>query len=120
MKLIAAFRYALQGMVFFFRYERNGKIQALCAAIALALGLAFHISATEWLFIITSSAMVFAAEMLNTAIEKMADFIEPRHNTKIKIIKDLAAGAVMIPAVASLIIGTIIFLPKIIEFFNKH
>lgn len=119
MKLIAAFKYAIEGIAYFFRNEHNGKIQGICAIAAIALGCIVHLSTNEWLLIIFCIALVLAMEMLNTAIEKMADFIEPRHNAKIKIIKDVAAGAVLIPAVASLLIGTFIFLPKIISLLNN-
>ena len=78
------------------------------------LGIYFELSATEWLIQILTVAGVLSLEAINTTIEKLADFIHPEYHEKIKIIKNLAAGAVLIYALASLAVGIVIYFPKII------
>lgn len=118
MKLISSFKYALQGARYFFSRDRNGKIELCFAVLAVALGFVCNISPLEWCAIVLCIGVVIGFEMLNAAIEKIADFVEPDYNPKIKTIKDVAAGAVLIPAVASLVIGFIIFLPKLLSLFK--
>lgn len=75
----------------------------------------FKLTTNEWAAIIISIGVVFTAELVNTAIENIANFLTTENNSKIKIIKDLSAAAVLISALMSLIIGAIIFLPKILK-----
>lgn len=117
MKIIRSFHYAISGVFRFFRYERNGQIQLCAAIVSIILGIWLSINAGEWTAVLLCIGAVFSLEMINTAIEKMCDFIQPERHPAIKAIKDIAAGAVLMSAVASLIIGAIIFLPKIAEFF---
>lgn len=113
MKLIKAFGYAFQGLFIFFSRDSNGKLELCFAVIAIATGFILHISALEWVAVLLCIAMVLSLEMFNAAIEKLCDIVEPNFHPAIKIIKDIAAGAVLLSAVVSLIIGLIIFLPKI-------
>jgi diacylglycerol kinase len=75
----------------------------------------FKLNTYEWVAIIISIGVVFTAELVNTAIENIANFLTTENNSKIKIIKDLSAAAVLISVLMSLIIGAIIFLPKILK-----
>lgn len=77
MKLISSFKYALQGIQHFVSTDRNGKIELGCALTAITLGFIFKISKTEWCLIVLCIGLVLALEMLNTAVEKIADFVEP-------------------------------------------
>ncbi|MFT3748720.1 MAG: diacylglycerol kinase family protein [Agriterribacter sp.] len=113
MKLLKAFTYASRGVYTFFSNDPNGKLELCFAAIAIATGFILHITNTEWIAVLLCIAMVITLEMINTSIEKLCDMIEPGFHATIKIIKDIAAGAVLVSAVVSLIIGVIIFLPKI-------
>lgn len=108
-----AFKVAFEGILRFLTRERNGKIQLIAAVLAVIAGFIFRISVTEWMFIVSTIAIVLAAEMLNTAIEKTCDLISPGENGHVKFIKDVSAGGVLILSIASAIIGGIIFLPKI-------
>ncbi|MBC7653927.1 MAG: diacylglycerol kinase family protein, partial [Oligoflexus sp.] len=72
------------------------------------------ISAIEWLAVILVIGLVFITEIINTSIENIADFISPERHPKIKVIKDLAAAAVILSAIVSVIIGLLIFLPKLL------
>ncbi|SUJ28384.1 Undecaprenol kinase [Sphingobacterium spiritivorum] len=110
---IASFGYAIKGLKVLFREETNAQIHLLAAITAVILGLWLHISAMEWIAVCLCIGIVIAMEALNTAIEHMADMITLEQHPGIKRIKDVAAGAVLITAIAALIVGLIIFLPKI-------
>ena len=79
----------------------------------MSAGFYFHISPAEWTITGASIAIVLSAEMLNTAIEKLCDLVQPEVHPQIKIIKDLAAAAVLWLSIGSAIAGLVIFLPKI-------
>jgi diacylglycerol kinase (ATP) len=93
--------------------EDSIKAQLFFALIAIFLGFYFNISATEWIIQFILIGMVLVAEALNTAIEKMADFIHPDYHKKIGFIKDIAAGGPIFAAITSLIVASIIYIPKI-------
>jgi len=110
---IKSFKYAFNGLKLFFIHEHNGRVH-LCAAIS-AIGLSFYLklSALEWMAILGVISAVFVAEILNSAIEKLADVVSPDFHPKIKIVKDLAAAAVLVAACLALAVGVIIFIPKL-------
>jgi len=113
MKLLRSFGYAWQGLKICFTSETNFKIHAVCAVIAILLGIGLNISLNEWLVILFSIAFVMAMEMMNTAIEKLSNVVRVGIHPGIKAVKDIAAGAVLVAAAISFISGIIIFLPKI-------
>jgi len=117
MKVIRSFKYAAEGIFTFFRHERNGQVQCIAAVIAIVLGFWLNITAAEWIAVLLCIGAVFSLEMINTAMEKLCDLIQPELHPAIKVIKDISAGAVLLSAVASLIIGIIIFLPRVIRLF---
>jgi diacylglycerol kinase (ATP) len=78
-----------------------------------AVGFYFEISSTEWIVQIFAIALVIGIEGMNTAVEKVADFIQPKFDPKIGFIKDISAGAVMLVSIAAVLVGLIIYLPKI-------
>lgn len=78
------------------------------------LGFYVGLSTTEWCIQILITALIMAIEGVNTAIEEIANFIHPEHHPKIGLVKDLAAGAVFIVATAAIVIGCIIYIPKIL------
>ncbi len=105
---------AFNGMRYFFLHEINGIIQLAIAALAIALAVGLRISTTEWLFVVVCIGFVIGLEMLNTAIENLCNVVQEEYHPIIKIVKDIAAAAVMWAAIISVIIGLIIFLPKIL------
>lgn len=107
------FVYAFHGLVIFFRNERNGKVQLAVAVVVVAASFGLHISTTEWMKVLACIAAVLSLEMLNSAIEKLCNLVQPGFHPMVKIIKDISAGAVLWVAMFSTIIGAIIFLPKI-------
>jgi diacylglycerol kinase len=110
---LKGFVYAFNGLVVFFRHERNGRIQLLLAFAALLLSWKLKISAAEWMVILACIASVLSFEMINSAIEKLCNLVHPKYHPAIKTIKDVAAGAVLFVAILSAIIGAIIFIPKL-------
>ena len=105
--------FALKGALLLIRTEASIKIQVFIALLVTAAGFYFDISTTEWILQILSIALVLGIEGLNTAVEKLADFVQPEFDKKIGFIKDVSAGAVMLVSVAASIVGLIIYLPKI-------
>ena len=108
-----SFKYAFEGFKVVFKSEHNAWIHIAMSFIAIALGFYLDISNNEWIAVILCIGMVISAEILNTAIEHIANFIQPNQDLKIKHIKDLGAAGVFASALAALIVGLIIFLPKI-------
>lgn len=116
---------AFNGLYIFFKKERNGQIQFVVAVGVIITGFYFQINSIQWLVILLCVAVVISLEIINSALEKLSDMLEPNYNLSIKIIKDMAAAAVLWAALLSVIIGLIIFIPKIIAeighfFTQKH
>lgn len=105
--------YALRGAWLLIRTEGSIQIQMGLALAVTVAGFYFDISPTEWILQLFAIAMVLGVEGLNTAIEKVADFVQPEYDERIGFIKDISAGAVMLVSIAASIIGLIIYLPKI-------
>ncbi|MFT4154264.1 diacylglycerol kinase family protein [Parafilimonas sp.] len=108
------FTTALNGICYFFKTERNGKIQAVVALFTILAACALHISAIEWVLVLFCIASVIALEMVNTALEHLCNHVHEDYHPSIKIIKDVAAGAVLFASIISVITGLIIFIPKIL------
>jgi len=106
---------AFNGMQFFFKTERNGKVQAAVSIFVLLAGFYLKISSVEWIIVVICVAVVIALEMVNTALEHLCNMIQSEYHTVIKIIKDVAAGAVFFVSIISILVGAIIFLPKILS-----
>lgn len=104
---------AFRGALLLIRTEGSIKIQVFIAILMTAAGFYFEISSTEWMLQIFAIALVLGVEGLNTAIEKLSDFVKPEFDSKIGFIKDISAGAVMLVSIAASIVGLIIYLPKI-------
>lgn len=110
---LRSFKFALRGMWLLTTTEDSIKVQLFVALIVTILGFYFKISPAEWMFQFLSIGLVLVAEALNTAIEKMADFVHPEYHKKIGFIKDIAAGASSFAAFISLIIAGFIYIPRI-------
>jgi diacylglycerol kinase (ATP) len=117
-KLILSFGYAFKGLAYATKSQLNFRIHLFAAVIAIALGFALNIAASEWLWIALSIAIVLLAELTNTGIETLTDLVSPGYNEKAGHVKDICAGAVVIAALFALITGLIIFVPKIILVFH--
>ncbi len=111
-KRIRSFKYAFNGLWVVVLREHNFRIHLLAAAVAVAAGFYFNISGEEWLAIILVIAMVWTLEIVNAAVENLCDVVSPQKDKRIKIVKDMAAAAVLLAAIASLMVAAIIFIPK--------
>lgn len=113
-KRLQSFVYAYRGILYLLRTQHNAWIHLGFALMALVLGVCFSITQLEWIAIIICIGMVFAAETFNTSIELLCDARYTEYDKRAEIIKDTAAGAVLIVSISSAIIGGIIFLPKLL------
>ena len=114
-KRILSFKFAFRGFVHLFKEEHNAWIHALAALVAIVMGTIFKVSVTEWIAIVFAIAIVFLSELINSSIENIVDLLHPEKDPRAGKIKDLAAAAVLIASIAALVIGILIFLPKIIN-----
>ncbi len=105
-------KYAAKGFWILISTESSIIAQIMISIIMIVLGFIMNISATEWMFQIFAIGLVLVSESLNTAIEKIADFIHPNYHDKIGHIKDVSAGAAFFSAIIAIIIGFIIYIPK--------
>ena len=112
-KLRNSFKYAFQGIEEAWKTEQNLKIHFMIMALVIIAGFIFKISLIEWMVCLLLFAIVISLELINTAIETTVDIAMPEINEKAKYAKDIAAGAVLFSAIISVIIGLIIFVPKI-------
>lgn len=113
-KIANSFKYAFQGFVSSFKTERNMKIHIFIMLLVIIAGIILNINKYEWIICIICFALVIGAELFNTAIETTIDIVMPYKNEKAKLAKDISASGVLILAIASAIIGLIIFVPKIV------
>lgn len=113
-KMINSFKNAFNGMIVSFKQEKNMKIHISIMFLVILLGIIFKIKTVEWIICIICFALVIGGELFNTVIEITVDIAMPNFNEKAKKAKDISAGAVLVLAIASAIIGFIIFVPKII------
>ena len=109
---------AINGIWYIVKEGRNIKIQLVFAIIAIIVGFVLKISNIEFMILILTIFFVLVSEFMNTAIENLSDLYTTEYNEKIKIIKDIGAGAVTISAIASVCVGLIMFLPKILIIFR--
>jgi diacylglycerol kinase (ATP) len=116
-RLILSFGYAFNGIRRMVVQEQNAKIHLLVMLIVVVAGFCFRLVASEWIAIVIVMGGVFAAEAFNTSIEALSNTLSPDYNKKIKQVKDFAAGAVLVFTLTAVIVGLIIFLPKIINLF---
>lgn len=113
---LLSFKHAINGVVILFRKTPNAKIQLALAVAVILLGILLGISKMEWIAVIIVIGFVLAMEAFNTSLERLSDYTcNKKYHPLIKTVKDLAAAAVLIAAITALIIGIIIFLPKIIN-----
>ena len=114
-RLINSFKYALEGLKYAFLYEQNLTVHIIATIIVIILGCLFKISVTEWLVIFLIIGLVIATELINTSIEATIDLVTDEINPLAKIAKDTAAAAVLVFGLTALIVGALIFIPKIIN-----
>ena len=115
-KLINSFKYAIRGIKSALKSEQNMKVHFIIMELVILMAIILNLSTLEWLIILICFMSVISSELFNTAMEKCVDLASPKFNELAKLGKDISAGAVLITAFFSALIGLIIFLPKIIIF----
>lgn len=113
-RLRKSFGYAFKGIDDVIEHEPNIKIHVVVAILVVIMAIILKVSIIEWIILVLLIGAVLAAETINTTIENLVDMYTKEYDEKAKIVKDTAAGTVLILAITSAIIGLIIFIPKII------
>ncbi len=114
-KRLLSFKYAFRGIGFMIQTQHNARIHLIATIIVIFLGVTLKVSLTEWCLLIFAIGIVLSSELFNTSIEFLTDLLSPEYQKKAGTVKDIAAGAVLISAIASAIIGLIVFLPRVIS-----
>ena len=113
-KMLRSFRYAGRGVMVALRRENNFRYHLLATAGALVTGWLTAFTVTEWCLVLMLIGMVYASEIINTAIEKLMDKLHPDLDPDVGAVKDLAAGAVLVTSVTAAVVGSIILIGKLL------
>ncbi len=117
-KFLAGFEYALSGLWYALRTQRNARVHVGIATLVIIAGIVLRISAVEFAILFITISSVFTAEMLNTVFELCVDLASPTYHPLAKIAKDVAAGAVLLSAIFAVVIGLFIFIPHLWALFH--
>jgi diacylglycerol kinase (ATP) len=110
---LKSFAFALTGIRELLVREHNARIHLVATVCVIIAGIVLHASATEGAVLAVVTGLVWITEMLNTCVEKIMDFVHPEEHPNVKFIKDLAAGAVLVAALTAVVVGLLIFIPKL-------
>jgi diacylglycerol kinase len=113
MGILKSFYYARRGIGHILRYERNARIHLVSAVLVLIAGWLVGLSDAELAAVFFAIIIVFLAEIINSAFEKTLDIIRPEHSEQVRMVKDMAAGAVLVAAIGAAIIGVSTFGPHV-------
>jgi len=111
--LIESFKIAIAGIFYLFLYHRNMRLIFMLGFAAVLLGIAFKLKGIELVILCITITLVFMAEIFNTAIEMLMNMITTKYHTRIKLVKDIAAGVVLITSLNSLAVGYMLFVRKL-------
>ena len=111
---LRSFKFALRGLLSLLKFEHNSRIHMITAAGVIALGFIFKLKPVEWCLIALSIGIVFITELINSSIEAVSDAVSPEWHEIIMKAKDYAAAGVLIAAIISIVIGAIIFIPRLL------
>lgn len=115
--VLRSFRPAWAGLAWAFRTQRNLQVHALAVTLVMVLGGWLRIAAWEWCAVALASGLVWTAELLNTALEVLADRVSMAREEPIRRVKDAAAAAVLVASVAALLVGIAVFAPRLWNLF---
>ncbi|MDN5321774.1 MAG: diacylglycerol kinase [Clostridia bacterium] len=118
-KFLSGFNFALQGIIYCIQNERHMRFHIFAAAIALLFGWYLNISGMEWLILVFSITLVIVLEMINSAIENTIDMFTNEYHPLAEVAKNVAAGAVLVAALNALVVGAVVFLPKLFNFLSN-
>jgi diacylglycerol kinase len=111
--LSQSFRCAWEGLRHVWVSERNARIHAAVAVVVTLLGLRLGLTALEWALLVVAMALVFIGEMFNTVVERTVDLVTLEHHPLAKLAKDMAAGAVLVAALAAALVGLLVLGPRL-------
>ena len=112
---IESFRYAFTGIWYTLKTQRNAQIHLFIAAAIFILGLILNLSLTEWAILALTTGFVISTEMLNTVAEAAMDYATDDFHPRVKLVKDVAAGAVLVAAITAVIVGILILGPPLLQ-----
>lgn len=116
-KQLKSFTFAWKGILTCAGHEQNITFHLIAAIAVVAAGFFFNITHTEWMVVMLCIGTVISAELFNSAIERLVDLVSPEWQKIAGEVKDIAAGAVLVTAIAAAIVGLIVFLPYVIALF---
>ena len=116
-KFFHSFTYPIKGLKYAYRNEQNIVVDVGIALIVILAGFIFNVSVSEWALLALTIGLVIALELVNTSIEAVVDLVTEEYHPLAKVAKDTSAAAVFVFAIVAVIIGLIIFLPKVISLF---
>ena len=119
-KFIASFGFAFSGLWYALRTQRNARVHAFLATLAILLGILLHISNVEFALIFVAITSVYIAEMFNTVFELCVDLASPEYHPLAKIAKDVAAGAVLLNAMLAIVIALLVYGPHLWALFGRY
>jgi len=119
-RLSRSFHHAFRGVIKLLTDQQNARIHASMTIVVGILAYIFEVTRIEATVLFMAVIMVFAMEIMNTAIEMVCDLIDEKENSKVRVIKDGMAGAVLIASVIAVVVALLIFLPHIRSFFNRY
>jgi diacylglycerol kinase (ATP) len=112
-KRIKSFEYAFSGLVLIFKTDHNVWLHFIATLLVIVLGFVMKVTLVEAALLTVAVGLVWVTELFNTCLEKMMDFVSKERNPDIKFIKDVSAGAVLVASITALVLGCIVFIPKI-------
>ncbi len=114
---LKSFKYAFNGIHLLFKHEHNARIHVVVTILVISLGIITKLSRPEWGLVILAIGLVFMAEFMNSAIEKLIDIVVSEKNDVAGKVKDIAAGGVLIASISAAGIGLLVFIPHLINLF---
>lgn len=118
-KQMRSFKFAWKGIMTCAGHEQNITFHLLAALVVVMAGIFFDITKAEWMAVIICIGMVITAELFNSAIERLVDMVSPQWQSIAGEVKDIAAGAVLVTAIAAAIVGLIVFVPYLLNIFSQ-
>lgn len=115
--IFESFRFAFSGLWYALRTQRNTRIHLTITAVVVVLGLFLELSYVQWAVVTLTIGFVLVSEMLNTVAETLVDLISPGYHPLAKIVKDVTAGAVLLAAIVSIVVGLLVLGPPLWERF---
>ena len=113
--VLRSFGYAFAGMAYLLRRQRNARIHAAITLMVIGLGVWLRLAGPQWAVLVLAMGLVWSAEAVNTALEILVDLASPQVDPAAKSIKDLAAGAVLLAAIAAAVVGALILGPALVR-----